>query len=302
MTPAPDILLLSAILVPFLGALIIPLFHRRPNLREAVTIITALALGASVLGLLAPTLAGLRPRVQIIEVLPGLALAFEVEPLGMLFALVASLLWVVNSIYSIGYMRSNEEPRQTGYYVCFAIALGSTMGVAFAKNLFTLFLFYEVLTISTYPLVTHHRDARVFGIDLSESMIQAGRHRIATQSRVHLTVADSEHLPFADNTFDYVTCSNSFHHYPNQLSALKEMFRVLRSGGTLFLTDGYRDNPWGWLIYDVFVTRFEGGNVHHMSAREFREAFAAAGFADIQQRIVRFPAPFVLTRGRALKE
>ena len=153
-----------------------------------------------------------------------------------------------------------------------------------------------------HRLVTHHRDARVFGIDLSESMIQAGRHRIATQSRVHLTVADSEHLPFADNTFDYVTCSNSFHHYPNQLSALKEMFRVLRSGGTLFLTDGYRDNPWGWLIYDVFVTRFEGGNVHHMSAREFREAFAAAGFADIQQRIVRFPAPFVLTRGRALKE
>lgn len=159
MTPVPDILLISAILVPFLGALIIPLFHRRPNLREAVTIITALALGASVIGLLSPTLAGLRPQVQIIEVLPGLALAFEVEPLGMLFALVASLLWVVNSIYSIGYMRSNEEPRQTGYYVCFAIALGSTMGVAFAKNLFTLFLFYEVLTISTYPLVTHHRDA-----------------------------------------------------------------------------------------------------------------------------------------------
>ena len=73
----------------------------------------------------------------------------------MLFALVASSLWIVNSIYSIGYMRANNEPRQTGFYVCFAVALGSTIGIAFAKNLFTLFLFYEALTLSTYPLVTH---------------------------------------------------------------------------------------------------------------------------------------------------
>ncbi len=69
---------------------------------------------------------------------------------------VASGLWIVNSIYSIGYMRGNDEPRQTTYYICFAIALSSTMGIAFAKNLFTLFLFYEMLTLSTYPLVTHH--------------------------------------------------------------------------------------------------------------------------------------------------
>jgi multicomponent Na+:H+ antiporter subunit D len=72
--------------------------------------------------------------------------------------LVASALWIVNSIYSIGYMRANDEPRQTQFYVCFAVALGSTMAVAFAKNLFTLFLFYEALTLSTYPLVTHKAD------------------------------------------------------------------------------------------------------------------------------------------------
>jgi multicomponent Na+:H+ antiporter subunit D len=76
----------------------------------------------------------------------------------MLFALVASGLWIVNSIYSIGYMRANDEPRQTGFYVCFAVALGSTIGVAFAANLFTLFLFYEALTLSTYPLVVHRQD------------------------------------------------------------------------------------------------------------------------------------------------
>ena len=111
-------------------------------------------------------LGGARPEAQIIEVVPGLELAFKVEPLGMLFALVASSLWIVNSIYSIGYMRANDEPRQTTFYVCFAVALGSTIGIAFAKNLFTLFLFYEALTLSTYPLVTHKRN---------EEAVRAGR-------------------------------------------------------------------------------------------------------------------------------
>lgn len=156
---SPERLALLALLLPFAGALLIPIFHRQPNLREAVTLATACLLCVAVSSLLVPVLGGARPQVSIVEVLPGLALALKVEPLGLLFALVAALLWVVNSIYSIGYMRANNEPRQTGFYVCFAIALGSAMGIAFAKNLFTLFLFYELLTISTYPLVVHKADA-----------------------------------------------------------------------------------------------------------------------------------------------
>ena len=152
-------LILAAVLVPFIGALVIPFFHRQPNIREAVTLATAGLLCLVAFALLAPVLDGARPELLLIEVLPGLELAFKVEPLGMLFALVASSLWIVNSIYSIGYMRANGEPRQTAFYVCFAIALGSTIGIAFAKNLFTLFLFYEALTISTYPLVTHKANA-----------------------------------------------------------------------------------------------------------------------------------------------
>jgi multicomponent Na+:H+ antiporter subunit D len=157
--PAPERLLLLALLAPFAAALVIPLFHRRPNLRETVTLTAAVLLCAAVLGLLGPVLAGARPQLHAIQVAPALAIAFEVEPLGMLFALVASTLWIVNSIYSIGYMRANDEPRQTGFYVCFALALGSTIGIAFAGNLFTLFLFYEALTLATYPLVTHKADA-----------------------------------------------------------------------------------------------------------------------------------------------
>jgi len=153
-----------------------------------------------------------------------------------------------------------------------------------------------------HRLISHHRDARVFGIDLSESMIRASQHHIARGSRIHLSVADSEHLPFEDSAFDYVTCSNSFHHYPDQSAAVREMHRVLKPGGRLFLTDGYRDNWFGWLIYDVFVTRFEGGSVHHASSQEFLRLFESTGFEDVQQQIVRLIAPFVLTSGRAKKE
>jgi multicomponent Na+:H+ antiporter subunit D len=164
--PSPETLVLLAIVTPFIGAVIIPLFHTAPNLRETATLATAGALLLIVCALLEPVLGGAQPDVHMIEVTPGLALAFKVEPLGMLFALVASSLWVVNAIYSIGYMRANKEPRQTGFYVCFAVAIGSAVGVAFAKNLFTLFLFYEALTLSTYPLVTHKGN---------EEAIRAGR-------------------------------------------------------------------------------------------------------------------------------
>jgi multicomponent Na+:H+ antiporter subunit D len=156
---SPERLVLLALILPFAGALLIPIFNRQPNLRETVTLVTAGLLCVAVASLLAPVLGGARPEASLVEVLPDISLALKVEPLGLLFALVAASLWIVNSIYSIGYMRANKEPRQTGFYICFAIALGSAIGIAFAKNLFTLFLFYELLTISTYPLVVHKLDA-----------------------------------------------------------------------------------------------------------------------------------------------
>src|SRR5690606_18665036 len=78
-----------------------------------------------------------------------------VEPLGMVYALVATLLWIPNSVYSIGYMRGNNEKHQTRFYICFPLAIASAIGIAFAENIFTMFVFYETLTFSTFPLVTH---------------------------------------------------------------------------------------------------------------------------------------------------
>ncbi|MBI4194332.1 MAG: monovalent cation/H+ antiporter subunit D family protein [Betaproteobacteria bacterium] len=154
MTPEATILL--AIAVPAVGMGLIAAAHRMPDLREAITLATAGLLSVLVASLTPLVLDGARPGVTVFEMMPGLALRFEVEPLGMLFGLVASGLWIVNSLYSIGYMRGNEEKHQTRFYVCFAGALAATMGIAFAGNLLTLFLFYEALTLITYPLVTHH--------------------------------------------------------------------------------------------------------------------------------------------------
>ena len=152
---APEVLMLAAMVIPAIAALLIPLFDRAPNLREAVTLVSAVLTFIAVLHLLPFIMEGGRPEIAGPRLVAGLSIDFKLEPLGMLFALVASGLWILNSIYSIGYMRGHDEPRQTSFYVCFAIAISSTLGLAFAKNLLTLFLFYEILTLSTYPLVTH---------------------------------------------------------------------------------------------------------------------------------------------------
>ena len=151
----PETAIAAAIAVPLAGAALIAASGRTPNLREAVTLVTAAVLFLLVLSIAGDVLAGARPALTLFEMMPGLAIGFEVEPLGMLFALIASGLWIVNSIYSIGYMRANREAHQTRFYVCFAAAIAAAIGIAFAGNLLTLFLFYEALTLVTYPLVTH---------------------------------------------------------------------------------------------------------------------------------------------------
>lgn len=150
-----DHLILAILLLPLGGALAMVLARRWPNLRETVTLLTAVLLFGGVIQLLDPVLGGLRPELELLAPIPGLPIAFRVEPLGMIFALIASGLWIVNSLYSIGYMRKNKEAHQTRFYVCFALAIAAALGIAFSANLLTLFLFYEVLTLITYPLVTH---------------------------------------------------------------------------------------------------------------------------------------------------
>ena len=157
---SPETLVWLAPTIPLVGAALILLTSSGRDVRDGMTLVTAALLFLDVAALVPHVLGGARPEVVLVgDMLPGLSLKLQVEPLGMLFALIASGLWIVNSLYSIGYMRGNNEANQTRYYTYFALALASTMGVAFAGNMLTLFVFYELLTLSTYPLVTHHGTA-----------------------------------------------------------------------------------------------------------------------------------------------
>ena len=163
---SPSTTILIAVGLPLVGAFVVVLLRRRPNLRETASLATATVLFGLVVSLVPEIQAGGRPEARVVEMMAGLWLAFKIEPLGMLFGLVASGLWIVTTIYSIGYMRGHREKDQTRFYACFAVAISAALGVAFAANLLTLFIFYEVLTLSTYPLVTHHR---------TEEVMRAGR-------------------------------------------------------------------------------------------------------------------------------
>jgi multicomponent Na+:H+ antiporter subunit D len=154
---SPDTALQLILVTPLFGALIVVLLGRDANVRDSATVVISLALLGLVVGYLLPAVqAGERPAFVLTEMLPGVRIAFEVEPLGMVFALVATGLWWITSIYGFGYMRGHHEKNQTRFFACFALAIFGALGVAFAANVLTLFVFYEVITLSTYPLVTHH--------------------------------------------------------------------------------------------------------------------------------------------------
>lgn len=144
-----------SLLIPLIGSGAILLLHRYPNCRETAIFITAGSLFAVIVKLyFVYSLSG-QQRLFLTEIIPGLNIAFSLEPLGLAFALLASFLWMVTTLYSIGYMRKHKEKNQTRFYFFFAIAIFSVMGISFADNLLTLFIFYEILSLSTFPLVTH---------------------------------------------------------------------------------------------------------------------------------------------------
>ena len=151
-----ETLVLLALGVPFLGGLSV-LFSGpgSANVRDGLTVITSIILFCIVWQLIQIVDAGGRPTVTLLQMIPGLSLTLSLEPLGMIFAGVASFLWIVTSFYAFGYMRGHHEANQTRFFFCFAIAIMSALGIAFSGNMLTLFVFYEVLTISTFPLVTH---------------------------------------------------------------------------------------------------------------------------------------------------
>jgi multicomponent Na+:H+ antiporter subunit D len=157
-TPS-DIRLLVAVLAPLIGAGLVMATGRKINLRETCSFLAAVTLFLVVASMVPCVRAGNTLHFTLFQLLPGLSFSLRADALSMIFALAASFLWILAVFYSAGYMRSLEEHAQTRFNTCFALALFGAIGCAFADNLLTLYLFYEIVSVTTYPLVAHHQDA-----------------------------------------------------------------------------------------------------------------------------------------------
>lgn len=156
----PQIALALLLIIPLIAAVLIPMIGERArNLREGVSLVAGAILLCNVIYLVNVVGQGERPELILMPYAGIFDVKFVLEPLGAVFAAIASSLWIVNTLFTIGYMRGNNEKNQTRFYTCVAIAIAAALGIAASGNLITLFVFYEVLTFSTVPLVTHKGDA-----------------------------------------------------------------------------------------------------------------------------------------------
>ncbi len=252
---------LLAVLVSSIGALFIIAAGKNPNLRESWSIIVGVLKLLIVLSMI-PTVVYDHQIIEysLFNLLPGIEIGFRVDAFGLLFAMGASILWIATSFYSIGYMRSTNENSQTRYYTCFAVSLSMTIGVAFSANLFTMFLFYEGLTLITYPLVAHKetpeakKGARKYVIYLlgaAKTFIVAGiilTYNLAgtlefSKSGIFPTLVQSAHpnllyLIFTLFLFGFAKCAiMPFHSWlpaamvaPTPVSALLHAVAVVKTG------------------------------------------------------------------------
>lgn len=149
-----------ACLASLIAVPVIVIFRKEQTLREMTTFLAGFIKLGFVIAMVPIILEGKVITTQLVPAIAGInvPIEFRVDGLGMTFALVASSLWILTSLYAIGYMRGLREHSQTRFFAFFALSLSATLGVAFAGNLLTLYLFYELLSLSTWPLVTHHQD------------------------------------------------------------------------------------------------------------------------------------------------
>jgi len=161
---------LCAILVSLLAVPFILVSSRKPNLRESWTILASVVKFILVLTLLPGAIEGRTVELHLFEIAPNVPLLLKADPFGVFFAIIASGLWFFTSFYSIGYVRGAGEHKQTRYFASFAVCLSATIGIAFSGNLLTFIIFYEMLTLATYPLVIHKE---------TEKAINAGRKYLA---------------------------------------------------------------------------------------------------------------------------
>lgn len=152
---APTLSPLLALLVSLAGSASAGLVQGTERLRNALVLVAAGLQVLILLGMVPAILAGEVLTLTLSDFGPGVALAFRVDGLGLTFALIASILWLASAVYSFGYLERLGSAHRPRFQALFALTIGLTLGVAFAANLMTLYLFYEAMTVATYFLVTH---------------------------------------------------------------------------------------------------------------------------------------------------
>lgn len=150
--------LLVALLIPLIGTLGVMFRGKEENIREGISSVSSILLFVTVCSMIPTVLKGKVLLFNMFNILPGISITLRADGMSMIFALVASSLWTIAVYYSMGYMRGLQEHAQTRFNACFALAIFGAIGVAFSDNLFTLYLFYEIVSVCTYPLVAHHQD------------------------------------------------------------------------------------------------------------------------------------------------
>jgi multicomponent Na+:H+ antiporter subunit D len=236
--------------IPFIGSCFVTLLRDYPDAREAVSLLSAI-LTFIICVLTLPSAFAPQPVSTLpFPILPGLSLQFTADALGLLFAGLASLLWIITTVYNIGYMRGLNEHAQVRYYICFAICIGSVMGVALSSNLFSLFVFYEILAIAAYPLVAHKE---------TEEALAAGRkYLIYTQAGGVAILAGIMTLLAMGNTIDFIAGGN-----PGIASIPADFARI----GFLLLMAGFFVKAavvpvHGWLISAMVAPTPVSGLLH----------------------------------------
>src|SRR3990172_3092675 len=190
---------LFPIAIVLLASVLILISGKRPNLREFWSVAGALLTFASVMAMAPAIWQGNRIVYTLSTIAPGISLNFRVDALSLIFGIVSSFLWIFASFYNIGYMRSLNEHAQTRYYVCFAVAILGAQGVSYSCSLFSLYLFYEIITLFTYPLVAHHQDEEGYAGGKKYLVYLMGTSKGLLLPAVILTYVMTGTLDFADN-------------------------------------------------------------------------------------------------------
>ena len=144
-----------ALLPPLIAPLLIYIFKNNQNIRDSIGVIGSLISFYATINITTELMNGSRPELFLFNIFNDLSLSFKVTPLGAVFGLLCSGLWILAAIYSIGYMRGNNEKNQTRFYIFYSLSIFGALCVAWSSNLLVLFIFYEFLTFATYPLVVH---------------------------------------------------------------------------------------------------------------------------------------------------